>query len=31
VAELFDGPRDPAWHVDRDELDHAVRDPWATR
>lgn len=31
VAELFDGPDDPAWAGDRDEITHDVRDPWATR
>lgn len=29
VAELFDGPSDPAWGDDRDRVDHAVRDPFA--
>ncbi len=28
VAELFDGPADPAWEADREGIDHAVRDPW---
>lgn len=31
VAELFDGPADTAWDVDRDEIIHDIRDPWATR
>lgn len=28
VADLFAGPDDPAWDLDRDEVDHTVRDPW---
>ncbi|SHV73879.1 type II toxin-antitoxin system Phd/YefM family antitoxin [Mycobacteroides abscessus] len=31
IAELFDGPADTAWDVDRDEIIHDIRDPWATR
>ena len=31
VAELFEGPADPAWDADRDEIDHGVRDPWIVR
>jgi prevent-host-death family protein len=31
VAELFGGPADPSWDVDRDEIAHDVRDPWAAR
>ena len=31
VAELFDGPADPAWTADRDRLDDDVRDPRAPR
>lgn len=29
VSELFDGPADPAWAVDGDRVDQALRDPWA--
>jgi prevent-host-death family protein len=29
VAELFDGPADPDWVVDREQLDQELRDPWA--
>lgn len=28
VADLFAGPADPAWEVDRDEIAHDLRDPW---
>jgi prevent-host-death family protein len=31
VAELFAGPTDPAWDVDREAIAHEVRDPWATK
>jgi prevent-host-death family protein len=31
VAELFNGPADPDWSADRDEMAHDVRDPWANR
>ena len=31
VTELFGGPADPAWDVDRDAIAHEVRDPWATK
>jgi prevent-host-death family protein len=31
VADLFDGPADPAWDVDREEVAHAVSDPWTAR
>ncbi|HET8930152.1 MAG TPA: type II toxin-antitoxin system prevent-host-death family antitoxin [Acidimicrobiales bacterium] len=31
VAELFDGPPDKTWTVDRDQVDHAIGDPWARR
>jgi prevent-host-death family protein len=31
VAELFAGPADPTWDVDRDEIAHDVRDPWTAR
>jgi hypothetical protein len=31
MAELFAGPADPAWGVDRDEIADDVRDPWTTR
>jgi len=30
VVELFAGPTDPAWDVDREAISHEVRDPWAT-
>ncbi|MFH5208191.1 type II toxin-antitoxin system Phd/YefM family antitoxin [Antrihabitans spumae] len=30
LAELFSGPADPAWDADRANLDHGVRDPWAS-
>ncbi len=30
IADLFDGPADMAWDADRDLIDQAVRDPWAT-
>jgi prevent-host-death family protein len=30
VSELFAGPADPAWDVDRGAIAHAVRDPWVT-
>ena len=30
VAELFAGPSDPSWDVDRAEIAHDVRDPWIT-
>jgi prevent-host-death family protein len=28
VADLFTGPGDPDWHVDRDLVDGSLRDPW---
>lgn len=28
VAELFSGPADTEWEIDRDRVDQAVRDPW---
>lgn len=28
VAELFQGPADPAWEGDRQLLDDELRDPW---
>lgn len=31
VAELFAGPADSSWAVDREEIAHEVRDPWATK
>jgi len=31
VVELFAGPADPAWDVDRDAIAHDVRDPWTAR
>lgn len=30
IADLFDGSDDAEWAVDRDRIDQAVRDPWAT-
>jgi prevent-host-death family protein len=30
VTELFAGPADPAWDVDRETIAHDVRDPWVT-
>jgi prevent-host-death family protein len=31
VAELFAGPADPAWEIDRDEIAHDLRDPWSVK
>ncbi|MFV0494960.1 type II toxin-antitoxin system Phd/YefM family antitoxin [Mycobacterium sp.] len=31
AAELFAGPADPAWHADRDQIDHGIRDLWTPR
>lgn len=31
IAELFNGPEDPAWKKDRDRIDQELRDPWETR
>jgi prevent-host-death family protein len=31
VAELFAGPVDPSWDLDRGEIAHGVRDPWTAR
>jgi prevent-host-death family protein len=31
VAELFAGPADSAWDVDREEIAHELRDPWTTK
>jgi prevent-host-death family protein len=31
VVELFAGTEDPAWNIDRDELSHDLRDPWASQ
>lgn len=31
IAELFDGPSDADWQLDRELLDHDVRDPWVDR
>lgn len=31
VADVFAGPGDPDWEVDRDEIVQDIRDPWATR
>ncbi len=28
VADVFTGPADPDWQVDRDRLDGGLRDPW---
>jgi prevent-host-death family protein len=28
VADVFTGPGDPDWNVDRDLLDGSLRDPW---
>ena len=28
VAELFEGPADPAWVANRDRVEQSVRDPW---
>jgi prevent-host-death family protein len=28
VAELFDGPADPDWSVDRDRVDASLGEPW---
>lgn len=29
VADVFAGPGDPEWQVDRDRLDGSTRDPWS--
>jgi len=29
IADLFDGPEDSSWALDRDELDQALRDPFS--
>jgi prevent-host-death family protein len=29
VAEIFSGPADPDWNVDREAVAHDVRDPWS--
>ena len=31
IAELFNGPADPDWGTDRDQVSHDIRDPWAPR
>ena len=31
LAELFNGPDDTEWEIDRDRIDQTVRDPWAPR
>lgn len=31
VADLFNGPADPDWAADREEVAHELRDPWAPR
>jgi len=31
LADLFAGPEDATWAKDREQLDSAIRDPWATR
>ena len=28
VAEVFEGPADPDWESDRDQIDQELRDPW---
>lgn len=28
LSELFDGPGDPDWERDRDEVDGVLEDPW---
>lgn len=29
LTDLFNGPADPHWDSDRDQLDQQLRDPWA--
>ncbi len=29
VAELFEGPSDPAWDTDRERVDQTLGDPWS--
>lgn len=29
LTDLFNGPADPDWDQDRDQVDHELRDPWA--
>ncbi|QZA08982.1 type II toxin-antitoxin system prevent-host-death family antitoxin [Mycolicibacter heraklionensis] len=31
IAELFNGPEDPAWSDDRETIEHAIADPWNAR
>lgn len=31
IADLFDGPPDPQWETDRDQVDGSVQDPWEHR
>ena len=31
IADLFDGPSDDAWSADREQVDHAITDPWSAR
>ncbi|GMA18401.1 type II toxin-antitoxin system Phd/YefM family antitoxin [Arsenicicoccus piscis] len=31
VADLFAGPGDPQWELDREQVDDSVRDPWVAR
>ncbi|WP_433802972.1 type II toxin-antitoxin system Phd/YefM family antitoxin [Actinomycetospora sp. CA-084318] len=31
VAEVFEGPADPEWEFDRDQVDQELRDPWGDR
>jgi len=31
IAELFNGPEDPAWNADREAIEHAIADPWNAR
>lgn len=30
VQDLFNGAPDPAWEEDRERVDQAIRDPWAS-
>lgn len=29
VVDVFEGPADPDWEADRDQIDQELRDPWA--
>jgi prevent-host-death family protein len=31
IAGLFDGPGDPDWDGDREQVDHSVDNPWEPR